>query len=136
MTSPAPAPSSSLGGVGYDLVFWKQEPSEERSAHELYVSFAEGQSVDGIPELPVEAFVARLMETFPSAVREPNGDIEWLVWTSDDGQSGFEVVWTPQYVWATLRPLHEDAANRMIDVAIEFGCALYDPQVLHRFELP
>jgi hypothetical protein len=122
--------------VSYDLVFWKQDDAEKRSPRELYELFLERQPVDGIPNLQVDAVVARFMETFPSAVREPNGDSEWLDWTSDDGRSGFQVEWTPQCIWFSLRPLDGDRANLVVDVANEFGCALYDPQTDERFGLP
>jgi hypothetical protein len=122
--------------MSYDLAFWKQDESEKRSARELYELFLERRRVDGFPELPVEAVVARLMETFPSSVREPNGGSEWLDWTSEDGGSGFQVEWTSQCVWTSLRPLDGDRANLIVDVANEFGCALYDPQTDERFGLP
>jgi hypothetical protein len=83
--------------------------------------------------LPVEAFLSRLMQTFPSAVREPNGEAEWLDWSSSNARSGFQIEWTSQCVWASLRPLNEDDANRIIDVANEFDCPLYDPQMNKRF---
>jgi hypothetical protein len=122
--------------VSYDLAFWRQDNPDERPPRELYEMFLEGQRVNGIPELPVEAFLAKIMQAFPSAVREPNGDAEWLDWSSEDGRSGFQVEWTPQCVWASLRPLDGDRANRIIDVANQFGCAAYDPQTDERFGLP
>lgn len=122
--------------MSYDLAFWKQADSETRPPRGLYEFFLDRQQVDGIPELPVEAVVARLLETFPSAIREPNGDSEWLDWTSDDGRSGLQVEWTTQCVWSSLRPLDGDRANLIVDVLNEFGCALYDPQTDERFGLP
>jgi len=119
--------------VSYDLVFWRQDAAEDRPPQMLYEAFLERQRVEGIAELPVDAFLERLMQAFPSLVREPNGDGEWLDWTSPDGRSGFQVEWTSQCGWATLRPLDEDCANRIIDVANDFGCALYDPQTDERF---
>jgi hypothetical protein len=122
--------------VSYDLAFWRQDESDERPSRELYELFIERQRVNGIPELPVEAFLARLRQAFPSTVREPNGDVEWLDWRSQDDQSSFQVEWTPQCVWVSLRPLDGDRANRIIDMANEFGCALYDPQTDERFGRP
>jgi hypothetical protein len=122
--------------VSYDLAFWQQHDSEARSPRELYELFLARQPVAGIPELPIEAFLSRLMQTFPSAVREPNGETEWLDWSSSDARSSFQIEWTSQCVWAFLRPLIEDDANRIIDVANEFDCPLYDPQKNERFDLP
>jgi hypothetical protein len=122
--------------VSYDLVFWRQGDSERRSPSALYEAFLEERQVPGIPELPVEEFLARLVEAFPGAVREPNGASEWIDWSSTDGLSAFQIEWTPQHVRVTLRPLDEDRANGMIDIANDFGCALYDPQLDKRFVQP
>jgi hypothetical protein len=122
--------------VSYDLVFWKQDKSEERLPRAIYESFLESQRVTGIPNLPIEALMARLLETFPSAVRESHDGDEWLVWISADRPSSFQIVSRPQCVWASLRPFDGDRANRVIEVANEFGCALYDPQTEQRFGLP
>ncbi len=128
-------PVWTLDGVSYDLVFWKQDESEERSPRGIFESFSEDQRVSGVPPLPVEALMARLLDTFPYAVRESHGGMEWLHWVSEDSRSSFEVVSGPQCVWVSLRPLDETKANRIIEVANEFGCALYDPQIDQRFGL-
>jgi hypothetical protein len=128
-------PSSSLTVLSYDLAFWCQHESEERPPAKLYEAFVDGQRVDGIPDLPVDEFLTRVLEAFPTATREPNGVSEWVVWERPDGSASFQVEWTPQCVRATFRPLNEDEANRLIDLANDFGCALYDPQTEERFSL-
>jgi hypothetical protein len=122
--------------LSYDLIFWRQNEGDERAPQPILEAFSEGAAVDGIPQLPVEDVLAKLLDAFPAAIREPNGSREWIHWTSPDGQSGFEVEWTPQYVWITCRPLDADRANQMIDIANAFGCALFDPQTGARFSQP
>ncbi len=92
--------------------------------------------MEGLPDLPIDDFLSALLSAFPEAVREPNGpEDEWIHWMSADEMSSFEVAWTSQYVWITLRPLDHERANQMIDIANSFGCALYDPQTNERFGL-
>lgn len=122
--------------VSYDLVFWRQDPGERRSPQLIYEALVDNGAVPGIPLLPVEDFLARLMEAFPGASREPNGPGEWIVWSHPRDGSGFQVEWTSQCVWISCRPLDEGRANKMVDIANAFGCALYDPQVNERFGLP
>ena len=126
--------SSNLKSVSYDLVFWQQDDTDHRPPLTIYEAFAEGP-VSGIPELPIETFLERLIEAFPKAVREPNGEREWIAWTSRDGRSSFQVEWSPQHVSITCRPLDESQANAMIDIANAFGCPLYDPQTDERFSV-
>ena len=119
--------------MSYDLAFWRQNETEQRLPVSLYSAFQDGQQVEGIPELPVDDFLASLMQAYPSAIREPNGSSEWIVWTSLDSSSMFEVWWTPQYICVSMRPLNEDHAHELIDLASDVGCALYDPQTDERF---
>jgi hypothetical protein len=41
--------------------------------------------------------------------------------------------WSDSHVFASLRPLDESVANRLIDIGLSVGAALYDPQVDERF---
>jgi hypothetical protein len=93
-----------------------------------------GEAVDGIVPLDTEAFLGALADAFPNGKREPNGAFEWFVWEGPN--SVFEVSWSPLHVLVTMRPLNEDNANRLIDIAAAFGMPLYDPQTGERFALP
>lgn len=119
--------------MSYQLVFWRQEDGETRPPQAIYDALADREVVKGLPELPVEDLLAGIAEAVPVAIRRPNGQGEWIEWTSPDQQSSFQIEWTPQCVWVTLRPLDEGRANQMIDIANAYGCALYDPQTSERF---
>jgi hypothetical protein len=45
----------------------------------------------------------------------------------------FEVWWSGVHVLVFMRPLDEDNANRLIDLAASFDAPLYDPQTGERF---
>jgi hypothetical protein len=120
--------------LAYDLVFWLQDQvatSDEASL--AYEALCEQRPVLGLLPFPVEEFLARLATVFPDAVREPNGEREWVVWESNNSDASFQVEWSPVHVLATLRPLVEDHGNRLIEIAAEFNAPLYDPQIGERF---
>ena len=62
------------------------------------------------------------------------GGYEWFVW--EGSNSMFEVWWSAFHVLVIMRPLDEDNANRLIDLAAAFDAPLYDPQTGERFALP
>jgi hypothetical protein len=119
--------------MSYDLAFWRQAPTVTQPADEIYNALLGGQRVEGVIDLQLGPFLEAIVGRFPGAVREPNGDGEWIFWEDRSGSSMFEVSWSPQHVLVNCRGISEDAMNELIDIAIEHGCSLYDPQVNHRF---
>jgi hypothetical protein len=120
--------------VSYDLCFWSQRPEVRLPARTIYLHLLDGKAVDGLVPLAVEDYLRVLAEAFPEGTREPNGSSEWFVWEGAD--SMLEVWWSPVHVEVAMRPLNEDHANRLIDIAMSFGMPLYDPQIVERFRLP
>jgi hypothetical protein len=100
----------------------------------IYASLLDGRRVEGLRDLDVESFLAAILDSFPAAVREPNGESEWLVWTASDGKASFQAEWSPQHVVISCRGTSGDDMNRLIDIAVEQGCRLYDPQENQRFD--
>ena len=52
-----------------------------------------------------EEFLSEVGRAFPGAVREPNGDSEWMIWISPDEREMFEVNWSDVHVSVNMRPL-------------------------------
>jgi hypothetical protein len=119
--------------VSYDLCFWSERPGVRLPAQTVYERLLDGRAVDGLVPLAVDNYLAALAHAFPVGLREPNGQSEWFVWEGAD--SMFEVWWGPAHVLVTMRPLNEDNANRLIDIAASFRMPLYDPQTGERFAL-
>jgi hypothetical protein len=126
--------------VSYDLVFWKQQegvnldPAVVDRALRDAVRPAELVEPAGLVELPIEAWLDELMRSFPDAVRGPNGPNEWIDWVSSDGRRSFQVEWSAVHVEIACRGTDNATMNRIIDIALEFGCPLYDPQTGERFD--
>jgi hypothetical protein len=122
--------------MSYDLVFWRQSTDLKRTPEATYDALVNGQTVDGLVDLPVDDFLAAVIAGFPGAMREPNGSEEWLDWVSANELDSFQVTWSRQHVLVTCRHVHSDDMNRLIDIAAGFGCPLYDPQTSERFQIP
>ncbi len=119
--------------MSYDLVFWSQAGPLAANAETIYHRLVEGDRVEGLAELPIDSFLAAVLELFPAAVREANGDSDWIYWVAADEQAAFEVAWSPQHVLVCCRATATADINRLIDIAVAHDCRLYDPQVNERF---
>lgn len=122
------------GAVSYDLVFWKQQEDANLGPAMVARALQDAEPPAGLVELPIEAWLEELLTSFPGAVREPNGQHEWIDWVSSDERQSFQVEWSAVHVWVTCRHTDSATMNRIIDIALGFGCPLYDPQTDERFD--
>lgn len=113
--------------MSYDLDFWKQPPGFKISAQTVYERLSDGQSVDGLEDLPIEAMVQRIADAFADWDR-----LDAMYWESSRG--AFQLFTTPQFLRVDCYGMERDDLNKLIGIAGEFGCPLYDPQVGRRFE--
>jgi hypothetical protein len=120
--------------VSYDLVFWRQAGPVAEPPAAIYRDLLEGRQVDGLLELEVDGFLRAILERFPDAVREPNGSAEWICWSAPDAHGSFQAEWSAQHVIVFCRWLSNEDMNRLIDIALEHDCRLYDPQTDERFD--
>jgi hypothetical protein len=121
-----------MGAMSYDLVFWQQDESVVEEPGAIYTMLLEGGRVRGVADLPIEAMLAAISDRFAGASREQNGPGEWIVWESPSG-GGFQVEWSPWHVIASCRSATDSDMNALIDIAVDHGSRLYDPQTNERF---
>ena len=114
--------------MSYDLVFWKQASDCADPPSRIHGLLLDGVVPDGLAEIPVEKLLDRVRETFPGVI-EGGGLVFWEGW--DRGM--FEVSWSRHHLHFCCRALGTDEMNRLIEIAHEFDCPLYDPQVDTRF---
>ena len=113
--------------MSYDLAFWRYERGDEGDHGEVYKRLSRGERVEGVALIRVEEILARVKETFHDWERLDDA-------TYDGGEKGgFEVFSTPQFFRVDCHGMAIDYVNRLIDIAHEFGCQLYDPQLDRRF---
>jgi hypothetical protein len=120
--------------MSYDLCFWKQAGDAELDSRATYIALIGGQDVAGVEPFPIDEFADGVDAAFPGVTRERRDSNE-IFWLDTDGALLFEMSWSDAHVFATVRPLDESVANRLIDIGVSVGAALYDPQVDERFAL-
>jgi hypothetical protein len=114
--------------MSYDLSFWKEKPGIRLDPQETYERLSNGEQVDGLEELPTE----QMLELVGIRFREGWEQLDKQTWEADS--KGFQVYTTPQFFRVDCGGLTGDEMNLFIDIASEFGCPLYDPQVGERFD--
>lgn len=114
--------------MGYDLDFWREKPGVKLDPHVVYQKLCDGLNVDGLEDLPVKQIMERIKAVFKDG------------WTQLDEQTwdggnlgGFQTYATPQFFRVDCYGMKGEVMNKFIDIAAEFGCPLYDPQVGQRF---
>jgi hypothetical protein len=114
--------------VSYDLNFWKQNPTVRLNPQEIYERLCNGEYVEGLETLPIDQIIERIRKAF-SVRWTQSGDVIW-----ECPKKAFEVYTTPQYFRVDCRGrMTGDEMNVFIDIGIEFGCPLYDPQTGVRY---
>ncbi len=117
--------------MSYDLVFWKQTSACTKPPLEIYEALMEEQHVGGLEPLPISAIVSRVEQRFSSLTRDGG-----LVFWDDEERGMFELYVSDQHVHFCCRQLINEDMNTIIDIAAEFGCPLFDPQLNQRFHSP
>jgi hypothetical protein len=117
--------------MSYDLNFWRYEDETAAYDHQaVYERLSNGEFVEALREIPADAIIGRISEVF-AAPDWATEDEE--TWESNDG--AFQVYITPQLLRFDCYGTNGDDMNRLIDIGIEFGLPLYDPQVGERFTI-
>ena len=119
--------------MSYELIFWRQTPTQTMSPSAIFESLSNEQDVEGLADLPIEDILSTVTRDFPGTVRERNGSSEWLVWMSHNEKGSFELTWSRQHIRVDSRHLHSDQMNQLIEIGAAFGCPLFDPQTRERF---
>ena len=121
--------------MSYDLYFWQQSAECDVAPDVAIQRFSESQTVDGIAPLDVSAIIARLKDVFPDITVNPLSLAECpvqLIWEHDtDGT--FIALPCTTYLCIESHGASNDVLNRIIDIAHEFKCPLYDPQTNERY---
>ena len=111
--------------MSYDLAFWRQERRLRDSPDDLFVRLCEDEDVEGLTVLPLDRIKQRFAEEFPGI--EDSGPE--LTWQTDEG--AIQVSWTPnptKHIQVCFHGCSGDEVDRVVRIAHEFGCPVYDPQ--------
>ena len=122
--------------MSLDLVFWRQSETATTAPVDIMTALLDEVRPDDVLDIDIEAVLSELLAAFPGAVREPNGPHdEWIVWEPQDEDGMFEASWSAAHLLINARGgLDTEHLNTIIDIALDHGCALYDPQLDERFQ--
>jgi hypothetical protein len=114
--------------MSYDLDFWKYKPGIVLGHQQVYERLSDGEYVEGLEDLPIPKLIARIGQVFLKGWTK----IDEVTWESNNGT--FQLFTTVQFLRVDCYGVSGDDMNKFIDIAAEFGCPLYDPQVGQRYE--
>ena len=115
--------------MSYDLNFWKYKEHTVHDNQKIYdKACCNGEIVETLENLPIEEILKKVSDVFS----------DWTAISSDiyekEGKGCFEIFTTPQIVRFDCYDMYESDLNSLIDILIDFGCPLYDPQISERFD--
>ena len=114
--------------MSYDLNFWKYKEGIYLDNHAVYERLSDGEIVDGLEELPIDRIIQRVDSEFAIGWEKRDG----LNWESKKG--AFQIFTTEQFFRIDCYDMEGDDMNIFIDIANEYDCPLYDPQVGKRYD--
>ncbi len=120
--------------MSYDLIFWKEVTPINEPPDRVCEMISNDEAIEGIAELPIDQIKMRFLEVFPD-IDDNGAEMYW-----EGEESGFTLTWPPNPTNAIIAQCgyglleSPQIMNQIIDIAHEFGCGLYDPQVGKRFE--
>lgn len=114
--------------MSYDINFWRYKPGISLDHQEVYELLSDGKRVEGLEDLPIREMLARLESQFADWERLGERNFE------GGNRGAFEIFTTPQFLRVDCYGMSGDDMNQIIDIANEFGCPLFDPQVGKRFD--
>jgi len=90
----------------------------------VYEHLSNGETVDGLEPLPISEILAAVKSVFSTGWEHPDEES----WEGGD-RGAFQIFTTPQFFRFDRYGMEDEDMNRLIEVAKNFGCPLYDPQV-------
>ncbi len=115
--------------MSYDLDFWKYKEGVHLNHQKVYERLSNGEHMDGLETLPIPEILAAVNGAFSVGWEHPDEES----WEGGD-RGSFQVFTTMQFVRFDCYGMEGEDMNRLIEIANNFGCALYDPQVGKRYE--
>jgi hypothetical protein len=114
--------------MSYHLVFWKEKPDAKLAPKHVDAELNAGKVIEGLEDLPTEHILDRIRSAHSTGWTQ----LDPFTWEAS--KKSFQVFIKPQFFLVTCGGLTGEEMNVFIDIGIEFGCALYDPQTEVRCE--
>lgn len=115
--------------MSVDLDFWKYKKDVKEDNQMVYEkACCDGMELDILEILPIEDIRNRISVVFK----------DWTVLDKNnyekDGYGAFSIFTTSQIVRFDCYGMYGNDMNLLMDIMLEYGCPLYDPQISVRFD--
>lgn len=116
--------------MSMDLNFWKYKKNITHDHTAIYqVACCDGKLMEELETLLIDEILKRISVVFADWTIQNHGkDFE------KEGHGAFQIFTTPQIVRFDCNGMQENDMNTLMDILIDFGCPLYDPQISTRFD--
>ncbi len=115
--------------MSMDLSFWKYKKDAVHDDTRVYeLACCNGEVVEGLENLPIEEIIKKIAFVFSDWTALDCNNYE------KEGRGAFQIFTTPQIVRFDCYGMQGEDMNTLMDVLREFGCPLYDPQIVTRFD--
>ncbi len=114
--------------MSYDLDFWKYQTGVTLDDQTVYDRLSHGENIEGFENLPIQSIITRINEEFADWEKQDELNFD----SCDRGS--FQLYTTRQFFRVDCYGMEGEDMNRFIDIANEFGCPLYDPQIGKRYD--
>ncbi len=115
--------------MSVELNFWKYKEGVMHDDERIYrQACCDGELVAELESLPVDEILDKIASAFSDWTVRNKRDYE------KEGRGAFEVFTTSQIVRFDCYSMQEADMNSLMDLLIDFGCPLYDPQIETRFD--
>jgi hypothetical protein len=123
--------------MSFDLWFCNQSEECHLQPDEVADRLLAAEEVAGLVPLDVGAIMARFTHEFAGIEQitsDSSSEPTQPDWHSAEAGGSFLVDWSKLFFCVRSYGATSDELNRVIDLALELGCALYDPQTGVRYE--
>lgn len=115
--------------MSMDLNFWKYKEGVAHDHKRIYeLACCDGETMEELETLPLDEIFRQIASAFADWTALDKNHYE------KEGGGAFEIFTTSQIVRFDCYGMQEVDMNSLMDILIDFGCPLYDPQISTRFD--
>lgn len=115
--------------MSMDLNFWKYREGVAHNNSKVYeMACCDGEIVEELETLSINEILEKVASVFSDWTALDNNNYE------KEGCGAFEIFTTSQIVRFDCYGMKESDMNLLMNILIDFGCPLYDPQISTRFD--
>ena len=117
--------------MSYDINFWKYKEGVTHDDHRIYEqACCDGKLIEELESLPIDEILTKIASAFSDWIALDKEHYE----NEKEGKGAFEIFTTSQVVRFDCYDMQEADMNTLMDILIDFGCPVYDPQISTRFD--